>query len=282
MSDSARFALHRPELHSSLIRGEEKIAALMSGTELRLPAGHLLVEAQTEHEFVYRLLAGWACRSRMLADARDQCILVFLPGDLFAVKSMFLTRHTDDVLILSAALVQRLTHRQLHRAFLEDGDIANRCIWQVVEEERRLHSWVVGLGVGSAEERLALLLIDFHGRLALSGSIPCDALRYEMPLTQSQLAGHLGVTAVHVNRVLKSFRAQGIVTIRDRFVTSGHLERLRQIAYPLLDSYERRTREYGGAIAGARSNVAPDGAQAIVRDGAASDGAASIESRGPA
>jgi hypothetical protein len=31
-----------------------------------------------------------------------------------------------------------------------------RCIWQVIEEERRLHNWVVSLGQDSADERVAL------------------------------------------------------------------------------------------------------------------------------
>jgi len=139
---------------------------------------------------------------------------VFLPGDLFAVKSMFVMRHTDDVLILSDAQVERIHQRELHKALREDHDIADRCMWQVVEEERRLHSWVVGLGLGSSEERMALLLMDFHGRLARSGSIPVDSLRFQMPLTQVQLADHLGITAIHVNRVLKTFRESGIVTVR--------------------------------------------------------------------
>jgi CRP-like cAMP-binding protein len=246
MSDSARFALHRPELQDSLIQGEAKIAKLMQGTSRSVAARHVLIDAGSEHEFVYRLLSGWACRTRRLADGRDQCILVFLPGDLFAVKSMFITRHTDDVAVLSDAVVERVHYRELHQAFIEDGDIANRCIWQVLEEERRLHSWVVSLGQGSAEERLALLLMDFHGRLILSGTVPADSLTYEMPLTQMQLADHLGMTAVHVNRVLKTLRESGVVTVRDNVVTIADLERLARRAYPLLDTYERNSPAYVG------------------------------------
>src|ERR1700742_507858 len=97
MSDSARFALHRPEFLGPLLRGEEKIAALLKGSTFKLRPGELLIEAGSEHRFVYRLLEGWACRSRLLADGRNQFILVFLPGDLFAVKSMFITHHPDAV-----------------------------------------------------------------------------------------------------------------------------------------------------------------------------------------
>jgi CRP/FNR family transcriptional regulator len=248
MRDPARFAHHRAELEKSLFAGEDKMQELMrdAGLLLELPAGSLLIRAGTDHEFVYRLISGWVCRSRSLSDGRDQLILVFLPGELFAIKSMFTSCHFDEVRTLSDSVVQRIHYKALHRAFTADVDIANRCIWQVVEEERRLHSWVFGLGQGSAEERLALLLIDFRGRLALSGIIARDALTYRMPLTQAQLADHLGITPVHVNRILKSFRESGIFSIREGEVVITNPEELTRCAFPLLDAYERRTPEYVG------------------------------------
>jgi CRP/FNR family transcriptional regulator, anaerobic regulatory protein len=246
MSDSARFALHRPELHESLVRGEAKIASFLAGSVRDYRGGHVLIQANTDHPFVYRILSGWACRTRSLSDGRDQCILIFLPGDLFAIKSMFITKHPDSVVVLSPSAIESIDYRVLHRQYREDPDVANRCIWQVVEEERRLHNWVVGLGQGSAEERLAMLLLDFHGRLGLSRTIEPGALAYKMPLTQVQLADHLGLTAIHVNRVLKGFRENGIVVVRDGQVSILDLARLTAIARPMLDPYERNAAEYVG------------------------------------
>src|SRR5580704_1600872 len=106
--DSAKFALHRPEFLGPLLRGEDKIAAVMRGSTFRLVAGATLIEGGTEHSYVYRLLSGWVCRTRLLADGRNQFILIFLPGDLFAVKSMFLTRHTDTVAAISHCVIERI------------------------------------------------------------------------------------------------------------------------------------------------------------------------------
>jgi len=245
MSDSARFALHRPEFLDALVRGEVEIGSLLRGSSFALGPNQTLIEADTEHRFVYRMLEGWAGRVRRLPDGRNQFILIFLPGDLFAVKSMFITRHPDAVVSLSAMVAERVDYRELHAAYTKDSNIATRCLWQVMEEERRLHSWVTGLGQGSAEERLALLLIDFRGRLVLSGAIPEDSLTYQMPLTQSQLADHLGITPVHVNRVLKTYREAGIVTVRDGYVSITDLNALVQHAAPLLDTSERDRTAYG-------------------------------------
>ncbi len=87
---------------------------------------------------------------------------------------------------------------------------------------------------------MAMLLIDFRNRLHGAGNIAHDALEYEMPLTQPQLADHLGITAIHVNRVLRNFRENGIATVRDGKVSIHDYAGLRQIAYALLDLHDRK------------------------------------------
>ena len=246
MTDSAGFALHRPDLLAPLTRGEEKIARLMRDRSRAFPSKTILIEAGTEHEYVYRVRRGWAGRVRTLEDGRSQFILIFLPGDLFAVKSMFVTVHPDTIEVLSDAVIEQIEQQTLRTAFDTDPDVATRCTWQVLEEERRLHNWVVGLGLGSAEERLAMLLLDFRGRLMLSRSIGPDAIAFDLPMTQQQLGDHLGITTVHVNRVLKTLRQAGTVTMRDHKVQIGKLDELVRIARPLLDSYERSKRAFSG------------------------------------
>jgi CRP/FNR family transcriptional regulator len=245
MVNAARFMLHRPEQIGSLVRGDQKLCELMKGSVQSLTAGRVLVHADSDHDYVYRLRSGWACRNRAIADGRDQFILIFLPGDLFAVKSLFVTRHPDRVQTLSNVVVERIHYAHLQEAYARDVDIANRCLWQVIEEERRLHSWVFGLGQGSAEERLALLLIDLRGRLILSGNLPADALTFQFPLTQVQMSEHLGITPVHANRVVRSFRERGIAVFRNGEVDIQNFAELRRLAEPLMDGYERTTPQYG-------------------------------------
>jgi len=252
MPDSARFALHRPEILSDLQRGERKIIDLMRNTAFVLPPGTALFEANGQNDSVYRLVDGWACRSCTLEDGRKQLILIFLPGDLLAIKSLFAKSFGDNARTLSAAIIERVDRRTLLRAFREDADIATRCLWQVIEEERRLQRCVIGLGQGSAEERMAMLLIDLRGRVALSGKIAADAFTFRMPLTQVELAELLGLTPVHVNGVLKALRERGMATLRSGKVTVLDWESLRWCARNLLDIYERTTPQYAGA--------SPDGA----------------------
>lgn len=238
MAHASAVGLARESLVPSLRRGEAKLSPLFTET-VRLRAAEKLIAARTQHSFVYRVRSGWLCRVRDSADGREQIILSFLPGDLFAVKSLFLRTHPDSVIALSDCEVERVHYLKLLAALENDSDIANRCTWQVVEEERRLHNWIFGLGQGSAEERMALLLHELLVRLRRAHAIEPDALSFSFPMSQQQVAEHLGITVVHVNRVLRSFREREVVTIRGREVVIHALAELRRIAAPMLDEYDR-------------------------------------------
>jgi CRP-like cAMP-binding protein len=242
--NSDHFATVRPPLAASLQRGDEKLEALLRQSSRSVPAGHLLIRAGSEHDYVYRLRSGWAYRNRAIEDGREQIILIFVPGDVFAVKSLFLARHPDNVQMLSAAVVERVHQEELRRAFAEDADIANRCMWQVTEEERRLHGWVFALGQGSAEERLAMLVLDLRGRLALAAAIAPDAHAFEFPLTQVQISQYLGITPVHANRIVKVFRERRIVVFQNGRAVIQDFAELRRIAEPLLVVFERNVPQY--------------------------------------
>ena len=50
-----------------------------------------------------------------------------------------------------------------------------------------------------------------------------------LPFTQVHLADALGLTSVHVNRVLQELRRDGVVELRDRVLRFSDAERLEQL-----------------------------------------------------
>ena len=68
-------------------------------------------------------------------------------------------------------------------------------------------------------------------------------------MTQQEIADHLGLTLVHVNRVLRRLREAGIVTVQRGIVTVDEMARLSELAAPLQDIYERSRPEFGGQSA---------------------------------
>jgi CRP-like cAMP-binding protein len=238
----------RGEIKGAFERGDHKIRQLMQTRE-RFESRQTLIAAGESHEFVYRMCEGWSGRARTLPDGRTQYILIFMPGDLFAVKSMFVPRHPDAVEALSRVVVERIDQATLRAAYEADPDVALRCTWQVVEEERRLHNWVVSLGRGDASERIAYLLLQLRYRLAIAGAIAVDAPTFDLPMTQQQLADHLGLSLVHTNKALRKMRDAGLIEISGRAYTISDRHRVVKLAEPLLDTFEVGAPEVVGASA---------------------------------
>ena len=84
------------------------------------------------------------------------------------------------------------------------------------------------IGRRSALVRTAHLLVELGLRLQLVG-LGSDG-GFACPLNQYHLADALGLTAIHVNRVLRQLRERGLVTFREGRVEFHDLTRLRELA----------------------------------------------------
>src|SRR3954462_13327325 len=178
------YPLHRPELRNLLTRGEATIKNAMS-PPIRRREGDILIGTGEESGTVYLLEAGWVARTRMIEDGRRQIIVVFLPGDLMGIKCMLLERQPDTIECLTDVHVRMIDHKHLLELVAQDHAAGVRLMFQLGEDERRLHNWVAALGKGSAEERIATLLLDLRGRLFQAGLANGDGI--QMPLTQQEI-----------------------------------------------------------------------------------------------
>src|SRR5215207_7162248 len=244
----ADFPLHRPEMLDALRRGDALIADAMGSQRKRFRKGDEIIRTGEPCDTIFRLESGWVARSRLLEDGRRSMIAVFLPGELVGVKSFLVTEQPDSVHCLSDATVLTIRHDRLRELFESEPSVALRVAFQLGEDERRLHNYVIGLGRANAEERIATMLIEFHGRLVCRG-LSYNGV-YVCPLTQQDMGDFLGLTVVHVNRVLRQLRDDGLVTVQRGSVQIQDLPVLHRVAQPVLDIYERSRPEFGGPADG--------------------------------
>ena len=173
------------------------------------------------------VVSGWVGRLRLFADGRRQVVSTMVAGELvgqhpnpfFATATVALTdAHVADLTPLMDSLDREPNRYQsLRRAM----GLAARL------EEVQLAEQVVRLGRRSAFERLAHWLLDLQQRLAWAGL--CDGERFQMPLTQETLSDILGMSIVHVNRIVKQLRAERLIDLRAGMITILEPERLRMI-----------------------------------------------------
>ena len=172
-------------------------------------------------------LSGFAYRQK-ITDARARQILsVNVPGDFINLEGVALTVADHNVQALSRCEVAIIPRRAIRELLATHGRLAIAFWVDTLIDAAIVREWVVNVGRRDARTRIAHLLCEFGRRLELVGL--AEAYRYELPMTQEQLADATGLTAVHVNRTLRAMEHEGLITRRRRFIAIPHWDKLRDV-----------------------------------------------------
>lgn len=174
------------------------------------------------------LVQGLLGRCKDMRDGQRQITEVHVPGDFADLHSFTLKRLDQDVVALNDCWISWVPHTAL-RDVTENHPHLGRLLWLSTNLDAAIHrAWTVSLGQRDAQARLAHLLCELQARLSVVGMADEDG--YSLPLTQVDLAECLGLTAVHINRVLRQLREQGLATFRSGRVRIEDFKGLRRLA----------------------------------------------------
>ncbi len=159
------------------------------------------------------LLSGFAYRFKLLSDGRRQIHGLFVAGDLCRHLYGYLLPQSECAIrTLTPCLVAAVPCTTL-LAVMDAYPRIARALWtNMVVDDALVREWVVSLGRRTAYERMAHLFCEVFLRLQAVGQT--DGLTCELPLTQMDLGDLMGLSTVHVNRVLQQLRRDGIIALK--------------------------------------------------------------------
>jgi CRP-like cAMP-binding protein len=208
-------------LNRLLIASVDRFGPLREGVRERLTAcsqtredfeaGALIFTAGERSRL--RLLArGLAIKETVLPDGGRQIFGVATPGDLIDVSGLF-AGADYDLRALGPCEVRKTSARELKSILQDNASLLDALCRAVLTEARAQRNWMVGLGRRSAMARTANLLCEIYWRqesLALARDGRCD-----LPAVQNDIADALGLSVVHIHRVLRALRDDGLATLRN-------------------------------------------------------------------
>src|SRR6185295_170205 len=116
------------------------------------------------------------------------------PGEAIDLQNIFLDEADHSVQMLTRGEVAFVPRAQLQALVRTRPAIANAVLIATLVEASIFREWVLNIGRRDSRARLAHVLCEFAIRLDAAGL--ADALGYELPMTQEQLADALGLTPV--------------------------------------------------------------------------------------
>lgn len=204
-----------------------RLAELLS-KQVKVKRGKQLVqEGQSGHQ-AFVLQSGWGCSYKLLPDGGRQIISFPVAGDCVGLRSVLLRTADHSFSALTDAVVSAVEGARLLQTFNEFPRLGAAILWAASRDEAMVVEHLVSVGRRSAIERTAHFFMELAERLNLVGL--AKQTEFRCPLSQYVLADALGLSAIHVNRVLRQLRERDLLTVQRGMVRIHDLSGLRKLA----------------------------------------------------
>lgn len=174
------------------------------------------------------ILEGWAARYSLNAEGGRRITAFLLPGDFCDIHITSLDVMDHGIVAITDCRVGLVSKEAMDR-ITRSTPALELAFWRSTLVDAAIsRQWLVSSGRRSAYQNIAHLLCELHARLRLIGLADND--RFIMPLTQAEVGDAAGLTPVHVNRMLRDLREQGVIEMTGSSIHIPNVEALRRQA----------------------------------------------------
>jgi CRP-like cAMP-binding protein len=191
-------------------------------------AGRDMVHEGQSNQSAYILVKGWVCSYKLMPSGGRQVIDFQIPGDFLGLRSVLFRTSDHSFEPVTTVEACEVAMSDLLGVFSGNPRLATAVLWAASRDEAMVVEHLIGIGRRNAVERTAHFLLELAARLKLVGLGNNDG--FHCPLSQFMLADALGLTAVHVNRVFRKLREDGLLTFNRKQVRFLDFNRLVELA----------------------------------------------------
>lgn len=176
-------------------------------------------------DYVHLMVEGWAARYKLLPDGARQITAFLIPGDFCDLHITILGEMDHGISTLTRSRVAFIPRSRMED-LTERASLAKAFWWSTLVDEAILRSWIVNVGRRDAYEAIGHLFCELYVRMKNIGLV--TEHHFDLPLTQEEIGDALGLTSVHVNRVLQRLRSEDLISLRQGVLTIRDYRRLEE------------------------------------------------------
>ena len=203
--------------YTELSDQEKDQLASLESKPVFAPQGSVLLNQGEKEKRLFVLTEGWVVNYSSIENGNRQILEVGLPGDIIGSREAALKRALSGVRALTP--VRYCPVDKHHIKDLFGSSMKLQSIFYLINMRRvaQLSQRVISLGSRETHARIAHFILEIQSRLEEIDSTLHS--HFDFPFTQEVLADALGVSTVHVSRITKRLKEEGLVTIN-----RGHAE----------------------------------------------------------
>ena len=220
--------IHKLEAYAPLPPDDVAVLHAACSRTRTVPPNHDLIREGDAPGPIFVVLEGWACRYKILPEGTRQITAFLMPGDCCDLHASVLHEMEHTIATLTSARIATIPRDEMEALMFTHPALTRAFWWKQLVDEDTLRAWIVSMGRRDSVQRVAHLMCELYVRARNIGLIEDDA--FELPLTQTVLGDALGLTAVHVNRVLRKLRLSGVMEFKAGSVTVADIVKLAEVA----------------------------------------------------
>jgi CRP/FNR family transcriptional regulator len=145
----------------------------------------------------------------LLDDGSRQILRFLFPGDMLGVSSAVYQEAPETLCALADCIVSPFDRAALAEMMVAHPRLSALILVQSQIERVALTDRLAALGRTSAKARVAALLLELRNRLRATDKSVANV--FTLGLTQEEVGDATGLTAVHVNRMLRQLEEDGLI-----------------------------------------------------------------------
>jgi CRP-like cAMP-binding protein len=163
------------------------------------------------------ILEGFAAAHKLRPNGKRQIMAFYLPGDIPDLQSLHIEVMDMNLSTMARSKVAFIQHphiRDLCHSYPRLGDVFWR---ETLIDASVFREWMLCIGRRSATQHMAHIFCEFLLRLKAIGLAEDNSFAF--PITQGELGDALGLSTVHVNRVVQGLREKKLIAWERSTVT---------------------------------------------------------------
>lgn len=196
-------------------------------------ARSIIFEEGKKNKFIYTLLSGWGIIYKTVSNNGKRQILRFiLPGDLIGLQTNTHGYLNHSASTITQSVLCSFPRKEIKPMLKKHPELAIRLLEMDSKDMSLCQNHLIATGRKTAKESIAYVLLELFFRV--KKQIPQHFISktnsIKFPITQEDLADAVGLTNIHVNRVMKELMSEKLITCHKRNLSILNERKLSKLA----------------------------------------------------
>jgi len=193
-----------------LSEAERQSLGLLEDQDRVCRRGAVLIRENERPRELFIVRSGWLHSSGVLGNGSRQILRFHFPGDIVGLPLLAFADSPETITAVTDATVAPFSREKLATLIGDHPRLGALLLSLAVADRVSLADRLASIGRTSARARVGALICEIFARLRRLGAVGDDGWM-QLPLTQEEIGDATGLTAVHVNRMMRALAEDGII-----------------------------------------------------------------------